>query len=206
VKRHLPLLALSAVVLAGLIFLVLKLRGGPSTDLEAGAEARRSAPPPAERTAVRDHRGGKDPRPPAPVSTDRPAGEAPRRDPSDEPPTVVDHRGQVVEPVEKPMYKVEPTMVGKTRLALRPMIKQCATRHADELGDDRPRLQLLLHVEVDQGVLRILEHEFQVRSLPESGALVDCVRAGLDGFSLAADGHRDVERHRLTYPFDLPLP
>jgi hypothetical protein len=202
-KRALPLVALGALVLIALGALVLKLRRAP---VEGAAERPTpTAAPPVER-GVRDHRG----QPTTPARRDarasRRAGTAAAPGtPESRPDGVADHRGQPVAPVEKPKYEVEPTVIAHTRLALRPVIKRCATEHAAELVGSRPRVQTVVDVEVTDGVLRLSGLTIQTRDVPEDGALVACVRDGAAGLTVPAEGHREVEHHRLTFPFELPL-
>src|SRR5690606_16826879 len=131
------LLILAGLVVTGLVGLVILVGVDGSTAPTAPA----SRPPAAPIDGVRDHRG----RSPtererrSERKVDRTRSERPERS-ADGP--VVDHRGRErPAPEEKPRYAVEPATVGSVRLAMRPIVKRCATTFASEFGGERPRIQ-----------------------------------------------------------------
>jgi hypothetical protein len=202
-RTNVILLAVAVVLIGAVTYLAIAAGGGPDEPVVAARP--RGAKVVGEKSSarVRDHRGRGDPAArthvaPSPSDADA----APRVGER----VVADHRGAPKVEVEKSPYKIAPLAVGKARVAIRPIVKRCSTEHAGEIDGDKARVQAVVHGHVESGVMTIASLDFQTRGVPGEGRMVDCIRQGLEGFSLEVPGAPDVEDHKLTYPFDLPLP
>jgi hypothetical protein len=158
------------------------------------------------------------------------AGSSPRRPPSlDAPPRTrasannndggvgtgepqrADHRGEEAsqprprQPGEPAVFVVQAPVISSLRKSLRPAIKRCSAASAADLEPDAV-LQGSLTVAVKDGLLTVTDVVVTHRGVPESSPLIECARAAFAAAQLRADGHADVEKHTLRFPFKLPVP
>lgn len=203
-------------VILGLVFLVLLLRSdadAPAREAPGPQKAARDEAPTPVHTS-----GGTKTRPELPEGEEasepqarrrpEPAGEY-RRHVRQDGTVVRDHRAGAGPPAKKEgaihvpreIARVESDLVLGVRRALRPMVRECTAQYRQDLGE-KPRLQAELAVAVEQGELRVTGGTIQLFDVAE-GQIDVCVYNQSLGITLPAEGHPEVERHVLTYPFDL---
>tara|TARA_R110002096_G_scaffold408075_3_gene607037 strand:+ start:11702 stop:12340 length:639 start_codon:yes stop_codon:yes gene_type:complete len=124
---------------------------------------------------------------------------------------VRDHRKNAPEPnlerhitIPKGISKVQPETLRAVRLALRPAMKNCIATHAAE-APEGSRAQAVLTVSITEEQLRVDTLNFQTDGLsPETEeALRGCATTAMVGHEQAIAGSPDVEKHVMTFPYDL---
>ena len=176
----------------------------------SGEEAAEVATEPAQPAA----RAGSSPR--RPPSLDAPPRSGARDNNNDGEvaagePQRADHRGEVPSqprprrPGDPVVYVVQAPVISSLRKSLRPAIKRCSNASAADL-EPNAVLQGSLTVAVKNGLLTVTDVVVTQRGVPESSPLIECARAAFAAAQVRADGHADVEKHTLRFPFKLPVP
>lgn len=208
------LIAVAVVALGVLVFFL--VRGSSSPKESSKGQAANSGalengvqrPPPPTRMAGRDT----DVAAPQRYSgneTNAPATE--REYIRDDGTTVRDHRANAPEPsldrrvtIPKGISKVQPETLRAVRLALRPAMKSCIATHAGEAPKDS-KAQAVLTVSITGEQLRVDKLDFQTEGLEAEteDALRGCATTAMVGHEQAIAGSPDVEKHVMTFPYDL---
>jgi hypothetical protein len=124
--------------------------------------------------------------------------------------TVRDHRGQApTHPRphrrgDRPVYVVQAPVIARLRASLRPEIKKCSDEFSQDLSPGA-QVQGSLEVTVQSGVVSVVGVTVEQHGVAESSGLIECARKAFAAAQVRADGHADVERHTLRFPFKLPL-
>ncbi len=108
-------------------------------------------------------------------------------------------------PGDPVVYVVQAPVISSLRRSLRPAIKRCSEANADGLEPDAV-LQGRLTVAVKNGLLTVTDVVVTQRGVPESSPLIECARAAFAAAQIRAEGHADVDKHTLRFPFKLPVP
>lgn len=126
-------------------------------------------------------------------------------------PRRAEHRGEQPSqprphrPGDPVVYVVQAPVISSLRRSLRPEIKKCSETSAAGLEPDAV-LQGTLTVAVKDGLLTVTDVVVTQRGVPESSPLIECARKAFVVAQVRADGHADVEKHTLRFPFKLPVP
>jgi hypothetical protein len=124
---------------------------------------------------------------------------------------VRDHRSNAPEPnlerhitIPKGISKVQPETLRAVRLALRPAMKNCISTHAGEAPEDS-KAQAVLTVSITGEQLRVDTLKFQTDGLSAETeeALRGCATKAMLGHEQPIAGSPDVEKHVMTFPYDL---
>ena len=120
-----------------------------------------------------------------------------------------DHRGEVPtgEPHHRPgrVYVIQAPTIVKVRAAMRPLVARCTDEYAGDMLGATATAQSRLVVTVRAGVLTVLDTTVNVHGFKDGSGVADCLHRALSAIAVRADGHPDVERYPLTFPFKLPL-
>jgi hypothetical protein len=108
-------------------------------------------------------------------------------------------------PGDPVVYVVQAPVISSLRRSLRPAIKRCSDANTAGL-EPKAVLQGSLTVAVKGGLLTVTDVVVTQRGVPESSPLIECAREAFAAAQVRADGHADVEKHTLRFPFKLPVP
>ena len=208
------LIAVGVVALGILVFFLVRspsssdeAKSGSSENSSAAGDTARRPPPPVRMTGTDDDV----------AAPKRYSGEgsdvaaATREYVRDDGTEVRDHRKNAPEPnlerhitIPKGISKVQPATLRAVRLALRPAMKNCIATHAAE-APEGSRAQAVLTVSITEEQLRVDTLNFQTNGLsPETEeALRGCATTAMVGHEQAIAGSPDVEKHVMTFPYDL---
>lgn len=200
-KRALVVGLVAAVVAMAAYLLRSRSSGEEAADVETGPAA------PAARAGASPRR---------PPSLDAPPRGGARDNNNDDrvatgEPQLADHRGEEATqprprlPGEPAVYVVQAPVISSLRKSLRPAIKRCSAASAADLEPDAV-LQGKLTVTVKGGLLTVTDVVVTQRGVPETSPLIECAREAFASAQVRADGHADVEKHTLRFPFKLPVP
>lgn len=123
--------------------------------------------------------------------------------------TLRDHRGEV--PTGAPhlrpgkVYVVQAPIIIKVRKTMRPLVARCSEDYAGDMLGDSAGVQSRLFVTVRAGVLTVLDTTIKVRGFKDGSGIEECLHRAFEAIAVRADGHPDVERYPLSFPFRLPL-
>ncbi len=117
--------------------------------------------------------------------------------------TVVrDHR--TAGPRELPPLVFSREATVKVRNDLRPLVQECGKPIRRRRDGTKGKLQADLTLSVSDGRMRVDELDLHVTGLSDS-EYTTCVRSALEGFEMfAPDGQKDVARHTVSLPFNVP--
>lgn len=124
---------------------------------------------------------------------------------------VRDHRGGDREPnldrrptLPKELSKVQPETLRAVRLALRPAMKKCIAALGSG-AEEGAKAQAVLTVSIQNEELNVDELDFQTEGLPleSEASLRECAEAAMLGHKQPIAGSPDVQKHVMTFPYDL---
>ena len=120
-----------------------------------------------------------------------------------------DKRGRVVNtdyeaPVRRPFKSLDmdPKMLDKMGRALRGVARECKRAHPGDLAAGA-RIQPRVTFEIKADQLNITAAQVSLTNVKEGGEFQRCFHSGAIGLSVAAAGHREVDRHKMLVPIDL---
>lgn len=207
----------AVVVLAGLVALIVALRGG--SDSAAGGDGREGVAARGQDDRTTGPRTGAD-RPALPTHDGRAAAEPDDLGADPAEPTIYvtdggvlvrDHRRDRSKPpnldnlpprLDAPR-KMESSAIMAVRGALRTVVRGCEKQSVIDATGDSPRVQVVVTVTVVDEQLTVDAVDPQVADVADGAPLAACIRKGFAAASMNVKGQPDVRRFRLTHPFRL---
>lgn len=85
---------------------------------------------------------------------------------------------------------------------LKGVARKCKAEHPGDVTKGA-QVQPKVAFEIKEGQLNVTEADLKLTSIDEDSEFSRCFHSGAIGLAVAASGHRDVERHRMTVPINL---
>lgn len=98
--------------------------------------------------------------------------------------------------------KVNPRVVTRMGLELRRLAKDCAEKHADEIGENA-RVQPRATFTVREERLTVTDVELSLTAIAENGSFQSCMESAALGVVIEAPGHIEIPSDKMLVPIDL---